>query len=108
MNEGGISFLQYYKSFRPYSNHPDQTKWQNWVISPPYQTVWGDRLLAAEGCKFDSAQNPHEPDNHFKTFPNEKGFNIRNLNALYDFCNRIYVDAIVPFFPPNASSPQPL
>ena len=62
---------------------------------PHIRRYEGFRLLAVDGCKFGSVENSQEPDNHFKTFPNKKGFNIHNLNALYDLCNRFYVDAIL-------------
>lgn len=55
----------------------------------------GYRLLAVDGCQLCSVANPNEPENYFKTFPCKKGFNLHNLNALYDICNRIYVDALI-------------
>lgn len=59
------------------------------------QHMDGYRLLAVDGCKLCSVQNPEEQENYYKTFPTKKGFNVHNINALYDLCNRTYVDAIL-------------
>ncbi|MGN7765726.1 hypothetical protein [Paenibacillus sp. 22594] len=36
-----------------------------------------------------------DTDTYFQSQPNMKGYNLLHLNAAYDLCNRLYVDAIV-------------
>ncbi|GMQ60612.1 IS4 family transposase [Vallitalea sediminicola] len=55
----------------------------------------GYRLLAVDGSDFCTAQNPNELENHFSNTSNAKGYNLLHLNAMYDVCNRIYVDSIM-------------
>jgi hypothetical protein len=55
----------------------------------------GYRLLAADGSALNIATTPDDPDTYFQNHPDEKGYNRLHLNALYDLCNRLYVDAIV-------------
>jgi len=53
------------------------------------------RLLAADGSALHIATNPHDPQTFFQNRPDEKGYNLLHLNAMYDLCNRIYVDALI-------------
>jgi len=55
----------------------------------------GYRLLAADGSDFHAPTNAGEPENFLQHRPGEKGFNLFHLNALYDLCNRVYVDALI-------------
>jgi hypothetical protein len=55
----------------------------------------GYRLLAIDGSDLHIATNPADTDTYFQSQPNTKGFNLLHLNAAYDLCNRLYVDAIV-------------
>ncbi|MCT4686855.1 GyrI-like domain-containing protein [Vallitalea sp.] len=55
----------------------------------------GYRLLAVDDSDLCTAQNPEEFNNHFSNTSNAKGYNLLHLNAMYDLCNRIYVDSIV-------------
>jgi hypothetical protein len=55
----------------------------------------GYRLLAVDGSDLHIATNPADTDTYFQNHPNSKGYNLTHLNAVYDLCNRIYVDAIV-------------
>ena len=55
----------------------------------------GYRLLAQDGSDLLCLPNPSEPENYFLSTPASKGYNIIHLNALYDLCNGLYVDAIV-------------
>jgi len=54
----------------------------------------GYRLLAADGSDLHSPTNPDNADTYFQSQPAAKGYNLTHLNALYDLCNRIYVDAL--------------
>lgn len=55
----------------------------------------GYRLLAIDGSDLHIATDPEDPDTYFQNQPNTKGYNLLHLNAVYDLCNRLYVDAIV-------------
>lgn len=59
------------------------------------RTYQGYRLLATDGSDLLIATNPADPDTYFQTKPGEKGYNLLHLNAMYDLCNGIYVDACV-------------
>ncbi|MBU5444788.1 IS4 family transposase [Paenibacillus sp. MSJ-34] len=55
----------------------------------------GYRLLAIDGSDLHIATESADTDTYFQSQPNTKGYNLLHLNAAYDLCNRIYVDAIV-------------
>ncbi len=55
----------------------------------------GYRLLAIDGSDLHIATDPADTDTYFQSQPNTKGYNLLHLNAAYDLCNRLYVDAIV-------------
>jgi hypothetical protein len=55
----------------------------------------GYRLLAFDGSDLHIATDPADTDTYFQSQPNTKGYNLLHLNAAYDLCNRLYVDAIV-------------
>jgi len=55
----------------------------------------GYRLLAIDGSDLHIATDPADTDTHFLSQPNTKGYNLLHLNAAYDLCNRLYVDAII-------------
>lgn len=55
----------------------------------------GYRLLAIDGSDLHFATDPEDKDTYFQNQPNTKGYNLLHLNAAYDLCNRLYVDAIV-------------
>lgn len=55
----------------------------------------GYRLLAIDGSDLHIATDSADTDTYFQSQPNTKGYNLLHLNAAYDLCNRIYVDAIV-------------
>ncbi|WP_166246591.1 IS4 family transposase [Paenibacillus turpanensis] len=55
----------------------------------------GYRLLAIDGSDLHIATNAADTDTYFQSQPNAKGYNLLHLNAAYDLCNSLYVDAIV-------------
>jgi hypothetical protein len=55
----------------------------------------GYRLLAVGGSDLHIATDSADTDTYFQSQPNTKGYNLLHLNAAYDLCNRLYVDAIV-------------
>jgi hypothetical protein len=52
------------------------------------------RLLAVDGSALQIAANPHDADTFFQKDPDRKGYNLMHLNAMYDLCSRLYVDAL--------------
>ncbi len=59
------------------------------------KTHQGYRLLAVDGSDLNIAHNPEDADTYFQSTPDSKGFNQVHLNAMYDLCNKLYVDACV-------------
>lgn len=55
----------------------------------------GYRLFAVDGSDLHPPTNPKDADNFFQGHPGEKGYNLLHLNALYDLCNRIFIDALI-------------
>jgi hypothetical protein len=55
----------------------------------------GYRLLAVDGSSLRIAHDPNNPDTYFQNNRGEKGFNLLHLNAMYDLCNKLYIDAMV-------------
>jgi len=63
--------------------------------SMPCRTYNGYRLLAADGSDICIAYDPSDLENHFPNGPKAKGFNLIHLNAMYDLCSRVFVDALI-------------
>lgn len=63
------------------------------AVSPNYYD--GYRMLAVDGSDLCVTHNPKDEENHFNATENAKGYNLLHLNAMYDLCSRVYVDAIV-------------
>lgn len=59
------------------------------------KTYRGYRLLAADGSDLHIATNPHDSDTFYQNSPDGKGYNLLHLNAMYDLCNRLYVDSLI-------------
>ena len=57
------------------------------------KTFRGYRLLAYDGSDLPIPADRHDPDTYFQNHPGEKGYGLLHLNALYDLCNKIYIDA---------------
>ena len=55
----------------------------------------GYRLIACDGSDLCIAHNPDDKTTYFQSAPNIRGFNQLHLNAFYDLCNRVYVDALI-------------
>jgi hypothetical protein len=55
----------------------------------------GYRLFAIDGSGLHIPTNPDDNATHFNANPAGNGHNLLHLNAMYDLCDRIYVDAIV-------------
>lgn len=59
------------------------------------KTYEGCRLLAVDGSDLNICHNPNDVDTYFQSIPNTKGFNQLHLNAMYDVCNKLYVDVCI-------------
>jgi len=59
------------------------------------KTYDGYRLLAVDGSALNIYRNPNDADTYFHSNPNSKGFNQMTLNAMYDLCNKLYVDVCI-------------
>jgi len=59
------------------------------------KTYEGNRLLAVDGSDLNICHNPNDVDTYFQSIPNTKGFNQLHLNAMYDLCNKLYVDVCI-------------
>lgn len=68
-------------------------KFTSSAVKPNYHE--GYRMLAVDGSDLCIPHNPKDTENYFQTSPDAKGYNLMHLNAMYDLCSRIYVDAIV-------------
>lgn len=51
------------------------------------------RLFAVDGSNLSFAANPDDSETYFQTHPDKKGYNLLQLDAMYDLCSRIYIDA---------------
>ena len=59
------------------------------------KTYEGYRLLAVDGSDLNIWHNPNDADTYFQSAPDSKGFNQLHLNAMYDLCNKLYVDVCI-------------
>lgn len=55
----------------------------------------GYQLLACDGSDLNIARNPKDADTYFQSQPTDKGFNQIHLNALFDLCEKRYVDLVI-------------
>lgn len=60
-----------------------------------FKTYEGYRLLAVDGSDLNICRNPNDAATHFQSIRDTKGFNQLHLNAMYDLCNKLYVDACI-------------
>lgn len=62
----------------------------------PYtKTYRGYQLLACNGSALNIFRNPKDADTYFQSQPSDKSFNQLHLNALFDLCEKRYVDAVI-------------
>ncbi len=55
----------------------------------------GYRLLACDGSDLNIAHNPNDADTYFQYQPSVRGYNQIHLNALFDLCEKRYVDLMI-------------
>ncbi len=59
------------------------------------KTYKGFRLIAVDGSDMHIATDPDNLDTYFQNSPDKHGFNLLHLNAMYDLCNRLYLDSCI-------------
>lgn len=59
------------------------------------KTYRGYRMFAVDGSDLHIPTDPKNKDSYFQTSPNAKGYNMLHLNAMYDLCSKLYVDATI-------------
>lgn len=52
-------------------------------------------MLAVDGSDLNISHNPRDASTYLQSTPNHKGFNLLHLNAMYDLCNKLYIDACI-------------
>lgn len=61
----------------------------------PKKMYRGYRLLAVDGSDLLFAGNPKDSDSYYQPRSDRKGYNMLHLNALYDICSHLYLDAVI-------------
>ena len=70
--------------------------WRRFTDSfPSPKTFQVYRLLAVDGSDINIPHDPLDSQTYFQSQPNTQGFNLLHLNALYDVCNQVYLDAVI-------------
>jgi hypothetical protein len=64
-------------------------------FQPSEKEYRGFRLFAIDGSDFAIPTNHNDTETYFQTHPDVKGYNLLHANAIYDLCNRFYVDTII-------------
>lgn len=64
-------------------------------LHSPAKKYRGYRVLAADGTSLHIPTNPADKETYIEANPKAKGYNLMHMSALYDLCNRIYIDACV-------------
>lgn len=69
------------------------------VNSNSYKSNYkGYRLLAVDGSDIHIPNNHKDAESLQQSVNNAKSYNLLHLNAMYDICNRTYVDALIQKF----------
>lgn len=69
------------------------------VNSNSYKSNYkGYRLLAVDGSDIHIPNNHKDAESLQQSVNNSKSYNLLHLNAMYDICNRTYVDALIQKF----------
>lgn len=55
----------------------------------------GYRLIAIDGSDLHTPHNPNDSQTYYQTSPNSKGYNMIHITAMYDLCNKVYLDACI-------------
>lgn len=87
------AFVQQRGKIRPEALQYIFHKFTTAATQPKYYHEY--RMLAVDGSDLCISAYRHDTDNYFQTSNGGRGFGMLHLNAMYDLCSRIYVDAIV-------------
>ena len=60
-----------------------------------FKTYQGYRLVAVDGSDLHIPHDPSNKQTYAQYSPDIKGFNLLHLNAMYDLCNKVYLDACI-------------
>ena len=60
-----------------------------------WKTFKGFRLIAVDGSKVSIPLNPNDEETYVLSNKNSKGHNLLHNNALYDICNKVYLNTVV-------------
>lgn len=60
-----------------------------------FKTYNGYRLLAVDGSELNIPHNPNDHNTYVNRKEGHKGYNCLHLNAIYDLCNKLYIDATI-------------
>ena len=52
-------------------------------------------MLACDGSDLNIPTNPDDTETYYPNVNDRAGYNLLHLNALYDLCNRLYVDTVI-------------
>jgi hypothetical protein len=64
-------------------------------LSEDFKEYRSYRLLGVDGSSLHIPTDPGDVETHINCNPNGNGHNLLHLNAMYDLCNRVYVDAVI-------------
>lgn len=53
------------------------------------------QLLACDGSDLNIARNPNDAGTYFQSQPTDRGFHQIHLNALFDLCEKRYIDLVI-------------
>lgn len=59
------------------------------------KTYRGYRLLAIDGSDLVFMGSPKDSDSYYQPRSDRKGYNMLHLNAVYDLCSHLYLDAVI-------------
>lgn len=64
--------------------------------SAHFKRLWnGYRVIAADGSDICFSADESDIDSYYPEKKNQKSYNLLHLNAMYDLCENIYLDAVV-------------
>lgn len=85
------AFVQQRKKLLPYAfKHLFYNFLQECSFEKCYK---GYRLIAFDGSSLSIPYDKSKTDTHYETDYHPKGFNYMHMNAMYDVCNKVYLEA---------------
>ena len=68
---------------------------RKFTTTAPPKYFHGYRLLAVDGSDIHVPTNPEHEDSYFSGDGHTKGYNLLHLNAIYDLCSKLFMDALL-------------